>query len=54
MAKGELNWNWDEKTDFILDDVNETIPEDKLNRRRYAEYLYFYLKDAGENTSKWN
>lgn len=51
MKRGDLNWNWDEESHFILDDEHEILSQDKLARRRYAEYLYFYLKDIGKTNN---
>lgn len=51
MDQGKLNWNWEDESKFILDDVHDFLTEDKLNRRRYAEYLYFYLKDSGNSNN---
>ncbi|EPM9801731.1 KAP family P-loop NTPase fold protein [Klebsiella pneumoniae] len=51
MKRGDYNWNWDEAITFTLDDEDETLSKDKLNRRRYAEYLYYYLKDKGKKNN---
>lgn len=51
MKCGDCNWNWDEETTFILDDEEEILSKDKLNRRHYAEYLYFYLKEKGKKNN---
>ena len=51
MNRGDFNWAWDEKTLFSLNDESESLSEDKLNRRRYAEYLYFYLKNRGTTSN---
>ncbi|EHI0497914.1 NTPase, partial [Escherichia coli] len=51
MKCGDCNWNWDEETTFILDDEEEILSKDKLNRRHYAEYLYFYLKEKGQKNN---
>lgn len=48
MKRGDFNWNWDEKCTFSLDDESELFSEDKLSRRKYAEYLYFYLENKGK------
>jgi len=49
MKPGDFNWNWDEQTTFRLDDEEETLPIDQLARRKYAEYLYFYLEKRGKS-----
>ncbi|WP_042858804.1 P-loop NTPase fold protein [Dickeya sp. NCPPB 3274] len=41
----ELNFNWEEEVDIELDGEKETLPPDTLDRRKYAEYLYFYLSE---------
>lgn len=51
MVQGKMNWSWEDESEFVLDDVHESLTEDKLNRRRYAEYLYFYLKDSGNSNN---
>lgn len=43
----ELNWDWSKSIDVLFDDEYETLPPDQLERRKYAEYLYFYLKEMG-------
>lgn len=51
MKRGEYNWNWDEVTTFTLDDEDEVLSNDKLNRRHYAEYLYYYLETKGRKNN---
>lgn len=51
MKRGDFNWNWEEHCSFSLNDEIETLSEDKLSRRRYAEYLYFYLEDRGTTSN---
>ncbi|EKN4058305.1 P-loop NTPase fold protein [Yersinia enterocolitica] len=46
-----LDWDWDKEIIFNLDGENELLPADKLDRRRYAEYLYFYLKENGSKNN---
>lgn len=43
----ELNWDWSKSIDVFFDDEFERLPTDQLERRKYAEYLYFYLKEMG-------
>ncbi|CAI1631339.1 KAP family P-loop NTPase fold protein [Serratia entomophila] len=43
----ELDWDWSKSIDVFFDDEFETFPPDQLERRKYAEYLYFYLKEMG-------
>lgn len=51
MKRGDFDWNWDSKTYFSLDDCKEQLLEDKLNRRKYAEYLYYYLEQKGKSNN---
>lgn len=48
LKRGDFDWNWDEKCTFSLNDEIEFFSEDKLSRRKYAEYLYFYLENKGQ------
>lgn len=48
MKRGDFNWDWDNQTTFKLDDEEEILYEDKLNRQQYAEYLYYYLEKKGK------
>lgn len=51
----ELNWDWYKEDESFFDGECSTLAIDKLERRRYAEYLYFYLKDKGvENNTVIN
>ncbi|MEN3754914.1 P-loop NTPase fold protein [Mangrovibacter sp. SLW1] len=45
--KGDFNWDWDSTSYFIIDGEKELLPEDRLERRKYAEYLFYYLKEKG-------
>jgi len=47
MKRGEFDWRWDEQTTFSLNGEDEHFSEDKLERRMYAEYLYYYLESKG-------
>ncbi|ELI8171646.1 TPA: P-loop NTPase fold protein [Yersinia enterocolitica] len=47
----DLDWDWNKEIIFNLDGENELLPADKLGRRRYAEYLYFYLKEKGSENN---
>lgn len=49
MERGEFDWHWDEHTTFSLNGEDEFFSEDKLDRRMYAEYLYFYLENKGRH-----
>ncbi|HCM9313919.1 TPA: NTPase [Enterobacter hormaechei subsp. steigerwaltii] len=48
MKNGDFDWDWDKSNKFELDGVQETLSEDKLSRRQYAEYLYYYLEKKGK------
>ena len=47
MERGDFDWRWNEQTTFSLNGEDEFFSEDKLDRRMYAEYLYFYLENKG-------
>ena len=47
MKNGDFDWDWDKCTKFELDGFHETLSDDKLSRRQYAEYLYYYLEQKG-------
>ncbi|MFQ6245039.1 P-loop NTPase fold protein [Yersinia enterocolitica] len=47
----DLDWDWDKEIIFNLDGENELLPADKLGRRRYAEYLYYYLNEKGSKNN---
>lgn len=47
MRNGDFDWDWDKCAKFELDGSQETLSEDKLSRRQYAEYLYYYLEQKG-------
>lgn len=51
MERGEFDWRWDEQTIFSLNGEDEPFSEDKLDRRMYAEYLYFYLENKGRTNN---
>ncbi|MGP0947788.1 P-loop NTPase fold protein [Serratia sp. CY74008] len=51
----ELNWDWSKEDGSFFDGEYSLLTIDKLERRRYAEYLYFYLKEKGvENNTVIN
>ncbi|WP_449632109.1 KAP family P-loop NTPase fold protein [Rahnella aceris] len=49
--KHDLDFDWDKEVSFCCDNYQETLSKDKLGRLKYAEYLYFYLKEEGRNNN---
>lgn len=47
----DLDWDWSKEDCLSFDNEKETLPIDKLERRIYAEYLYFYLKEKGKENN---
>ncbi|MNG63989.1 KAP family P-loop domain protein [compost metagenome] len=46
-----MDWDWSKDIEISIDGEKETLPTDKLERRRYAEYLYFYLNEKGKENN---
>ncbi|PWC18218.1 KAP family P-loop NTPase fold protein [Brenneria corticis] len=49
-----LDLDWTKETEFSLDGESETLEADSLDRQKYAEYLYFYLKEQGNKNTVIN
>lgn len=47
----DMDWDWSKDIEISIDGEKETLPTDKLERRRYAEYLYFYLNEKGKENN---
>lgn len=56
MAKSNfsLDIDWKKETEFSLDGESEILEVDSLDRQKYAEYLYFYLKEQGNKNTVIN
>ncbi|MDY4383885.1 KAP family P-loop NTPase fold protein [Pectobacterium brasiliense] len=49
-----INFDWTKETEFSLDGESEILEIDSLDRQKYAEYLYFYLKEQGNKNTVIN
>ncbi|GKV97992.1 NTPase [Pectobacterium carotovorum subsp. carotovorum] len=49
-----LDLDWTKETEFSLDGESEILEVDSLDRQKYAEYLYFYLKEQGNKNTVVN
>ena len=49
-----LDLDWTKETEFSLDGESEILEIDSLDRQKYAEYLYFYLKEQGNKNTVIN
>lgn len=47
----DMDWDWSKDIKIVIDGEEESLCADKLERRKYAEYLYFYLREKGRENN---
>lgn len=44
----DIDFDWNKEVTFSCDNCEENLRSDQLSRLKYAEYLYYYLKEQGQ------
>lgn len=50
-TKFDMNWDWSKDIEITIEGEKEILSSDRLERRKYAEYLYFNLREKGKENN---